>query len=275
MRITFDTPINFPDSGFVARLEFEVLAGDSRSQTTIGMGIGQHHIYSGSTLENIHHHKLDYLTVLIIFPFEATWIKPELSLDADSLSGNQQSTTISVGTEELVPIQIHGVGLKDISGLALQFRYPPNQLDSLAFTAGEILPTPQVIERGGNGELEIILISLGRASTVGSGLVGTIRLRTTRNLTAADLQLVKAELGRGEEQEGIQFDFPVKVTLKISQMVADFNGDRIVGFVDFLLFADRFGIRRGETGWDPMYDLDGNGEIGFGDFVILGQRFGR
>ncbi len=54
----------------------------------------------------------------------------------------------------------------------------------------------------------------------------------------------------------------------------DFDGDGAVGFSDFLLFAQQFGLRQGDAGYDARYDLDGNGTIGFGDFVIFANAFG-
>ena len=39
----------------------------------------------------------------------------------------------------------------------------------------------------------------------------------------------------------------------------DFDGDRIVGFPDFLLFVAQFGLNQGDAGYDARYDLDGDG----------------
>ena len=55
----------------------------------------------------------------------------------------------------------------------------------------------------------------------------------------------------------------------------DFNDDGSVGFADFVLFAQRFGLREGDAGYDAKYDLDENGAIGFGDFVIFANAFGK
>ena len=55
----------------------------------------------------------------------------------------------------------------------------------------------------------------------------------------------------------------------------DFDGDGAVGFSDFLLFAQQFGLRQGDAGYDARYDLDGDGTIGFGDFLIFANSFGK
>ena len=48
----------------------------------------------------------------------------------------------------------------------------------------------------------------------------------------------------------------------------DFNGDGLVDFADFFMFADAFG------GDDPAYDLDQSGLVDFGDFFLFADAFG-
>ena len=56
---------------------------------------------------------------------------------------------------------------------------------------------------------------------------------------------------------------------------SDFNGDGVVDTLDFLLFVDVFGSKKGEATYDAKYDLDGNGEIGIPDFLIFVDNFGQ
>ena len=62
--------------------------------------------------------------------------------------------------------------------------------------------------------------------------------------------------------------------LEVQRPSSDFDGDGQVNFVDFLTFASKFGVRRGEERYDARYDLDGDGAIGFGDFLIFVTHFG-
>ena len=57
--------------------------------------------------------------------------------------------------------------------------------------------------------------------------------------------------------------------------MADFDGDGTVGFSDFVQFAARFGLSRGDAGYDARFDLDGDGTVGFSDFVIFAGSFGQ
>ena len=56
---------------------------------------------------------------------------------------------------------------------------------------------------------------------------------------------------------------------------ADFDGDGIVGISDFLLFATRFGLSRGDARYDARFDLDGDGTIGISDFLLFVDAFGK
>ncbi len=55
----------------------------------------------------------------------------------------------------------------------------------------------------------------------------------------------------------------------------DFNGNGIVDFPDFLLFANAFGSQAGQEKYESKYDLDGDGEIGFPDFILFAIAFGQ
>ena len=59
------------------------------------------------------------------------------------------------------------------------------------------------------------------------------------------------------------------------ELPADFNGDGIVGFTDFFIFADNFGKQREEPGFDTRFDLNGDSRINFSDFFIFAYSFGK
>ncbi len=63
----------------------------------------------------------------------------------------------------------------------------------------------------------------------------------------------------------------VKASTSVS---ADFDGNGRVDFDDFFLFADAFGRRRGEAGYNLKFDLNADGDINFDDFFLFADRFG-
>ncbi|MDE3001111.1 MAG: hypothetical protein OXU79_18700 [Gemmatimonadota bacterium] len=56
--------------------------------------------------------------------------------------------------------------------------------------------------------------------------------------------------------------------------VADFDGDCVVDFSDFLAFASAFGRSAGDDDFDGRFDLNGNDEVDFQDFLIFASEFG-
>ena len=66
------------------------------------------------------------------------------------------------------------------------------------------------------------------------------------------------------------FDGPAAVSANLG----DFDNDGTVGFSDFFVFADKFGLGAGDVGYDAIYDLDGSTPIGFSDFFIFADLFG-
>ncbi|MBK34169.1 MAG: hypothetical protein CME26_01405 [Gemmatimonadetes bacterium] len=56
---------------------------------------------------------------------------------------------------------------------------------------------------------------------------------------------------------------------------ADFDGDLLIGFSDFVLFAAGFGSIDGQPSFESRFDLDGDGQIGFADFLRFAELFGR
>lgn len=63
------------------------------------------------------------------------------------------------------------------------------------------------------------------------------------------------------------------LTVNAPALPGDFNGDGLVNFDDFFLFAAAFG--KPGTGANAKFDLDGEGNIGFGDFFIFAANFGK
>ena len=67
----------------------------------------------------------------------------------------------------------------------------------------------------------------------------------------------------------------VEVLFDRPALTSDFDGSGTVDVTDFLAFVDRFGLSRGDAGYDARYDLDGDGVIGVGDFLIFVNDFGK
>ena len=58
-------------------------------------------------------------------------------------------------------------------------------------------------------------------------------------------------------------------------ITADFSGDGLVDFTDFLSFISHFGAKTGETKYDALFDLNKDGAIDFSDFLSFAAQFGQ
>ncbi|MCC7261317.1 MAG: T9SS type A sorting domain-containing protein [Candidatus Latescibacteria bacterium] len=54
-----------------------------------------------------------------------------------------------------------------------------------------------------------------------------------------------------------------------------FGADNKVGFDDFFVLADRFGLTAGDEGFDSAFDLKTDNRIDFDDFFVFADNFGR
>ena len=54
-----------------------------------------------------------------------------------------------------------------------------------------------------------------------------------------------------------------------------FGADNTVGFDDFFIFADNFGLQLGDAGFESAFDLHPNSRIDFNDFFVFADNFGK
>ena len=54
-----------------------------------------------------------------------------------------------------------------------------------------------------------------------------------------------------------------------------FGTDNRIGFDDFFIFADTFGLTAEDAGFDPAFDLAPSAQIDFEDFFVFADNFGR
>ena len=200
-----------------------------------------------------------------------------LSLDANSAAGDQTVTSVNTSADQNVSIQVFGSNVQNANAFGLRFEYDTGQVTYQGFDAGRVLPgTPHILPQHGTNptHVEIGLASLGSQATVNSGLVGTIRFRTTAAFSGTAIQLVSGKLSRGSNLETVTLTARVELSAGSVTPSPDFDGDGTVSISDFLLFVNHFGLSRGDAGYDAKYDLDSNDGIGISDFLLFVNNFG-
>ena len=109
-------------------------------------------------------------------------------------------TSINVSPDQVVAIQIFGRNIQNANGISVRFEYDAGQVGYDSFDAGNVLPNAVVLpaESGTNPTfVQMSLGALGGQATSNTGLVGTIRFRTTAAFSGTRIRLVRGELGRG------------------------------------------------------------------------------
>ena len=199
-----------------------------------------------------------------------------LSLDLDGAAGDQSVHSLDVSPNQDVSIQIFGKDIQATSHISTRFEYDATQVVYAGFDAGGVLPNPDVrLEDNTNpNSVQIHIASLDGSATVNSGLIGTLRFRTTDAFSDTEILLVRAELSRSGQGESAVLN--IRVELQVAVLPSpDFDGSGFVDFQDLSLLTKVFGYQEGQEGYEAKYDLNGDGEIRTDDFLIFIQSYGK
>ena len=94
------------------------------------------------------------------------------------------------------------------------------------------------------------------------------------------ITLTKAEIGNATTFENVISTPNNSVVIRSGGTSAktpspDFDGDGSVSFRDFIMFAQKFGSKKGDGMYEATFDLDSNGDVGFRDFISFAQFYGK
>ena len=217
---------------------------------------------------------LSFLILLFPRPLSSQMNSFSLSMDMDESEGNQAIHSRAVPSNQVVFIQIFGTDIQNAIGVFARFEYNTTQIIYEGFDAGDVLPNAQALIQQGSGSVEINIASLGGTATSNSGLIGTMRFRTTDAFSSTRIWLVRAELSRGGQFETVTPSLSIALQIFMPPS-PDFDESGVVDFRDFVLLAGAFGSNRGEDKYEDRLDLDSDGSIGFSDFLEFASHFGK
>ena len=219
----------------------------------------------------------NYIDLLNVSQAAIAFRLPEfsLSLDLDPNPGDQKVRQVfGIGEDQEVSIQIFGENIKSTIGFIGRFDFNTSEVNLIGFDPGDVFPNVQslvALEGTQAVVAEVTSGSLGGAATSESGLMGTLRFLTTPDFRGGRIRLLKAEIRRSGRF--VALTLPTTLNLILRSPIFDFDNDGLVGFRDFLLFAERFGSHRGDSIFDSLFDLDADGSVGFSDFLIFVSFF--
>lgn len=197
-----------------------------------------------------------------------------LALDLDDAGGDQALSSLEVPVGRRVAIQVFGSGIHGASGITIHIGFDDSQAVYEKFDESQaLLPGARVTSVPDSASVRIDVAALNGSTTMNAGLVGTARFRTTDGFSETEVRLLRGELSRDGRTQVLTMAQSVALQAPAPPS-ADFDGNGLVDFPDFILFAGAFGHREGEAGYAAIFDLNGNGGIGFDDFVNFAMRFG-
>jgi hypothetical protein len=217
--------------------------------------------------------------VLSVFPQA-----PYMDVDGDGISLIDERGNIVSGQEKGVELARQMFVGGEIGGKAITLGAEP-EIYRVAATPGE--GGDFDIEALGDPGLEGLSLSFavlgdtGQLPQPGTGLTGDLEAVDA----IGDTTIYRGEVTFPETGEYVIVilgkdglgNFAGQRQLFVSVQLGppgDFDGDGSVGFTDFLLFAQHFGLVVSDDGWDQRFDLDGDGEVGFTDFIAFAAAFG-
>jgi subtilisin family serine protease len=177
--------------------------------------------------------------------------------------------------DEVIHLNLVGSEVLDASGFSAVFSYDAAQITYAAFQPGSDIPdahSPGPLHQG-DSRLEVTAASFGGTLRKEIMDLGAVSFRPTPGFENSEIILLSARLRRAGRFE--YYTGPVSIRVRLmSQLPADFDGDRHVGFSDFILFAQQYGQRRGDQGYEPRFDLDESGAVDFRDFLVFARDYG-
>lgn len=195
-----------------------------------------------------------------------------LFLDLDTSPGNQGIVEASgLSGKNDISVQIFGERIRYMTGYILRFEYDETQLTFDSFVPGTILPNTQTLEPiisqidVSLSEVEVTAASFSGSASVEGGQLGTLLFKPTDTLSRTGLIMSGAEIRRS----GTFNPFFTPLKIELSSLDTDFDDDGFVGFRDFVMFAEHFGSRRGQSRFDSEFDLVPDSIINFADFVVF------
>ena len=277
----------------------------SPNENTAGTGEGLLGIFTFSMLEGYGGANFTVDQVLLVglgavqdtlFTSHSALVTPPLNLmsqekglfsfDFNSNSGDQSLFHLGgVDGGEEINVEVYINDVTELINYSIMISYDPQQLQFVSVLESSSLFLGQ------NGGLAIWMPPLLTENTVefgsailgpsaavmvdGSGHIGTLSFFPTEAFEETDLLVKEISTKQfGSDQVKVSSAIFARMTTRTiassSSPTADFDGDGVVDFKDFFMFADAFGA----DVVDLDYDLDGDGNVGLGDFFVFADAYG-
>ncbi|MBT3606441.1 MAG: hypothetical protein HN521_25500 [Candidatus Latescibacteria bacterium] len=203
-----------------------------------------------------------------------------IMMDADVATGLQAvRRVVDVNVGDNIAVEVYGRGIVGASGFAAIIEYDTAQLSLEGFDATQIIPGFTGLRVDASGAVEIGGASVTGVSGASEGRLGVLRFKVLPGFSGeASIELIGGRLTLGTDINNYTSDQIVSVSGIAGGSIVktpDFNGNGVVDFPDFLVFAAGFGKTSNDPGFQTAIDLNDNGAVDFPDFLTFAQQFGK
>jgi hypothetical protein len=205
-----------------------------------------------------------------------------LALDLNDEAGDQEQRQLlpapSAGDQVVIDIVITEGG-SGAAGFEVDLGFDPQVLEFTGFSPADVFSSGMPITTSGDGTVNIGVAILGGTASKESGSAGQATFtvldgftdETRVELTSGKIGFDAVEIGPGGSYVLIGGEGPEAP----EKPNGDFNGDGMVGFLDFISFAQAYGSSEGDAKFSASYDMNQDGAINFFDFITFAQLYGK
>ncbi len=215
-------------------------------------------------------------------------VPTKLSLDLDAAAGDQGLTATIAEAGSAVELGLHALRTVDLLSYDLRLIFDPTALTFNGFVAQSSTETNLLAATGSSltvaslvsADSIVVATLVADTLTAGisaDGLLGVFTFTADSSLASTETS-IRVERALLKSNAVTNTDtVAVGLTVVISGRPAvpgDVTDDGVVGFDDFFLFADNFGLMEGNPSFNPLFDFNGNGAVDFDDFFVMADNFG-
>ncbi|MFH1567325.1 MAG: putative Ig domain-containing protein [Gemmatimonadota bacterium] len=206
-----------------------------------------------------------------------------LHLDLDPAPGDQGLALRSAAAGDTLDLDVYATRSIELVGYEVVVLFDPRlarfldfqvrgpEAASLLESGGIVLPSATAL--ADSLVRATVSSQAGAAGVSGDGILGRFRFAVDSTLTGQRELALSIRRGLFTSAgrtvpDTVGTGLTASVTVS-ARLPGDGNGDGVVNFDDFFLFADAFGTA------DPLFDFDGSGLVDFDDFFVFADNFGR
>ena len=205
-----------------------------------------------------------------------TWIDTSTGTIRSNIAAGAIALNLVDVNRDQISIDIVAIyGSQGKRGVEIRLKYNPSDLQFIGYEPRDLMEKAAPIVNDKDGVVTIAAAILGGEIAQDSGNLGCATFEAQERFEGETwVELIAATF------DGPPLSLDPEKSLVIFQIqpakpCPDFDGDGIVGFPDFIQFAQVFGAVKGDTRYNGKFDLDQNDRIGFPDFIQFAQAFGK